>query len=176
MAYCLLGIFNAHMPLLYGEGARAFTRLQEVILARSEDYTAFLWTQICDRHDSPSSSAVSSSPMQFSRRGFQDEYMYRDSYKVWLTVVTYSKYSDIRIFNPEIPNEDDSLMENILKMMVKTRSESGSKRPWKGIARSDALLVTSRRIKMIPPYQRRRFRPRCVAEVHHSQRRTGFGS
>lgn len=29
MAYCLLGIFNVNMPLLYGEGRRAFIRLQE---------------------------------------------------------------------------------------------------------------------------------------------------
>ncbi|KIM98685.1 hypothetical protein OIDMADRAFT_66246, partial [Oidiodendron maius Zn] len=32
IAYCLLGIFDIHMPLLYGEGKRAFRRLQEEIL------------------------------------------------------------------------------------------------------------------------------------------------
>jgi len=96
------------MPLLYGKGARAFKRLREVILARSEDYTVFLWTQICNGHDSPSSSALSSFALQFSRRDFPHEYMYRDSYKVWLTAVTYSKCSDVRIFNLEIPDEDDS--------------------------------------------------------------------
>ncbi|KAH8893860.1 HET-domain-containing protein [Thozetella sp. PMI_491] len=32
MAYCLLGLFNVHLPLLYGEGNRAFLRLQEEIL------------------------------------------------------------------------------------------------------------------------------------------------
>ncbi|EUC43529.1 hypothetical protein COCMIDRAFT_50334, partial [Bipolaris oryzae ATCC 44560] len=31
MTYCLLGIFNINMPLLYGEGDRAFHRLQEEI-------------------------------------------------------------------------------------------------------------------------------------------------
>ena len=31
-AYCLLGLFEIHMPLLYGEGERAFIRLQEEIL------------------------------------------------------------------------------------------------------------------------------------------------
>lgn len=30
-AYCLLGLFNVNMPLLYGEGSRAFRRLQEEI-------------------------------------------------------------------------------------------------------------------------------------------------
>lgn len=38
-AYCLLGLFGVNMPLLYGEGRRAFRRLQEEILKESEDYT-----------------------------------------------------------------------------------------------------------------------------------------
>ncbi|KAK0646967.1 hypothetical protein B0T16DRAFT_429600 [Cercophora newfieldiana] len=42
MAYCLLGIFDVHMPLLYGEGSRAFVRLQEEILRRSEDLSVLL--------------------------------------------------------------------------------------------------------------------------------------
>ncbi|KAK3367857.1 hypothetical protein B0H63DRAFT_535956 [Podospora didyma] len=29
IAYCLLGMFDVHMPLLYGEGKKAFLRLQE---------------------------------------------------------------------------------------------------------------------------------------------------
>lgn len=39
MSYCLLGIFKIHIPLLYGEGKRAFIRLQEEILRTTEDYT-----------------------------------------------------------------------------------------------------------------------------------------
>ncbi|CAJ2501794.1 Uu.00g046470.m01.CDS01 [Anthostomella pinea] len=42
-AYCLLGIFNVKMPLLYGEGNRAFERLQEEIMRTSEDHAIFLW-------------------------------------------------------------------------------------------------------------------------------------
>ena len=42
-AYCLLGLFGIHMPLLYGEGKRAFRRLQEQILESTEDYTIFAW-------------------------------------------------------------------------------------------------------------------------------------
>jgi hypothetical protein len=41
LAYCLLGIFNVNMPLLYGEGSRAFERLQFQILAETEDLTLF---------------------------------------------------------------------------------------------------------------------------------------
>ncbi len=45
MAYCLLGLFDINMPLLYGEGWRAFTRLQEEILKHDDDLTLFLWCE-----------------------------------------------------------------------------------------------------------------------------------
>jgi len=44
MAYCLLGIFEINMPLLYGEGSRAFIRLQEEIVSRTNDHTIFCWS------------------------------------------------------------------------------------------------------------------------------------
>ncbi|KAI2617937.1 HET-domain-containing protein [Hypomontagnella submonticulosa] len=43
MAYCLLGIFDINMPLLYGEGKKAFIRLQEEILRSSHDLSIFAW-------------------------------------------------------------------------------------------------------------------------------------
>jgi hypothetical protein len=43
LAYCLLGIFDIHMPLLYGEGRKAFIRLQEEILKTSNDQSIFAW-------------------------------------------------------------------------------------------------------------------------------------
>lgn len=44
IAYCLLGLFDVHMPLLYGEGqVSAFKRLQKEILAESEDESIFAW-------------------------------------------------------------------------------------------------------------------------------------
>ena len=43
MAYCLLGIFEVNMPLLYGEGTKAFDRLQEEILKRSYDHSLLAW-------------------------------------------------------------------------------------------------------------------------------------
>ena len=42
-AYSLLGIFDIHMPLLYGEGSRAFIRLQEEIMRASTDSSIFAW-------------------------------------------------------------------------------------------------------------------------------------
>ena len=45
-AYCLLGIFDIQMPLLYGEGEKAFIRLQEEILKTSDDYSLFAWKAV----------------------------------------------------------------------------------------------------------------------------------
>lgn len=44
IAYCLLGIFDISMPLLYGEGTRAFIRLQEEIIKEHDDESLFAWT------------------------------------------------------------------------------------------------------------------------------------
>ncbi|EFQ35759.1 heterokaryon incompatibility protein [Colletotrichum graminicola M1.001] len=44
LAYCVLGIFDINMPLLYGEGPKAFTRLQEEILKTSTDQSLFAWS------------------------------------------------------------------------------------------------------------------------------------
>jgi hypothetical protein len=42
-AYCLLGIFDVNMPMLYGEGGKAFLRLQEEIIKQSDDHSIFAW-------------------------------------------------------------------------------------------------------------------------------------
>jgi hypothetical protein len=39
VAYCLMGLFNVNMPLLYGEGTRAFFRLQKAILEMRSDHS-----------------------------------------------------------------------------------------------------------------------------------------
>ena len=68
IAYCLLGIFGVNMPMLYGEGSRAFLRLQEQILNTIDDYTVFAWR---DRSEDPSShrrrvtGILAESPLDF---------------------------------------------------------------------------------------------------------------
>jgi hypothetical protein len=48
IAYCLMGLFDVNMPLLYGEGeGKAFTRLQEEILKVTEDDTLLM--HICPK-------------------------------------------------------------------------------------------------------------------------------
>ncbi|KAK0642137.1 heterokaryon incompatibility protein-domain-containing protein, partial [Cercophora newfieldiana] len=43
IAYCLMGLFGVNMPMLYGEGEKAFIRLQEEIMKISSDHTLFAW-------------------------------------------------------------------------------------------------------------------------------------
>ncbi|KAI2464777.1 heterokaryon incompatibility protein-domain-containing protein [Annulohypoxylon bovei var. microspora] len=44
IAYSLLGIFDINMPLIYGEGKKAFRRLQEeIIKIRFDDHSIFAW-------------------------------------------------------------------------------------------------------------------------------------
>ncbi|KAI1840465.1 hypothetical protein JX265_012856 [Neoarthrinium moseri] len=44
IAYSLLGLFDVCMPLFYGEGSKAFTRLQEEILKHTTDTSILAWT------------------------------------------------------------------------------------------------------------------------------------
>ena len=43
MAYCLLGLVQVNMPMLYGEGRDAFYRLQLEIIKQNTDHTIFAW-------------------------------------------------------------------------------------------------------------------------------------
>ncbi|KAI8946254.1 heterokaryon incompatibility protein-domain-containing protein [Xylaria longipes] len=64
-AYCLLGLFDINMPLIYGEGLKAFRRLQEEIIRQGIDLTLFSW-QPSDPHlQGPYSSLLASSPAEF---------------------------------------------------------------------------------------------------------------
>ena len=44
IAYCLFGIFNVALPVIYGEGNQAVGRLLEYILTRSDNVTLLAWT------------------------------------------------------------------------------------------------------------------------------------
>lgn len=43
-AYSLMGLFGVNMPMLYGEGEKAFQRLQQEIMKLSDDQTIFCWS------------------------------------------------------------------------------------------------------------------------------------
>lgn len=47
-AYCLFGIFDINLPLIYGEGHKAFRRLQEAIMTTTHDQSLFAWGRFVD--------------------------------------------------------------------------------------------------------------------------------
>jgi hypothetical protein len=59
IAYCLLGICDINMPLHYGEGNKAFTRLQEEIMKESTDQSLFAWQCSSTRLDDSKAKGVS---------------------------------------------------------------------------------------------------------------------
>lgn len=69
LAYCLLGLFDVNMPLLYGEGSKAFLRLQQAIIRQSDDLSIFLWKS-ADRRSAPFHGLLADHPNDFSSCGY----------------------------------------------------------------------------------------------------------
>ncbi len=46
MGYCLLGLFGVNMPMISGEGQKAFLRLQHEIIKASTDQSLFAWRMV----------------------------------------------------------------------------------------------------------------------------------
>ena len=61
-AYSLMGLFDVHIPLFYGEGRSAFRRLQEEILRTTSDATVLAFFSLSPR---PSVHMLASSPDLF---------------------------------------------------------------------------------------------------------------
>ena len=64
LAYCLIGLFGIYMPMLYGEGERAFIRLQEEIMRVSDDHSLFAW-----RSEEDHGGILATSPAAFANSG-----------------------------------------------------------------------------------------------------------
>ncbi|CVK97668.1 related to beta transducin-like protein [Fusarium mangiferae] len=79
IAYCLLGIFNVTMPMIYGEGRKAFERLQLKIMEQTTDDSILAWgvkvqgmefeSQTGPREDNTSAGIFAKSPMDFAKCG-----------------------------------------------------------------------------------------------------------
>lgn len=71
-AYCLLGIFDVNMPLIYGEGIKAFRRLQEEIVKQQNDLTILSWENLNPSPPEPVLNLFATSPSAF-KDSFQDD-------------------------------------------------------------------------------------------------------
>lgn len=76
IAYCLMGLFSVNMPMLYGEGSKAFLRLQKKIWKQCEDQSLFMWSDPRMDPDTPH-GLLADSPAAFANLGhscaFEDE-------------------------------------------------------------------------------------------------------
>ncbi|KAG8158545.1 hypothetical protein KVR01_011667 [Diaporthe batatas] len=66
MAYCLLGLFDISMPMIYGEGDRAFIRLQEEIAKETNDLSLFAWTSKEENDSEGFRGMFARSPAEFA--------------------------------------------------------------------------------------------------------------
>ncbi|KAI0184805.1 heterokaryon incompatibility protein-domain-containing protein [Xylaria flabelliformis] len=66
MAYCLMGLFDVNMPLIYGEGKKAFQRLQGEIMNHSDDDSIFAWSHYQEEYTGSFSGILADSPCCFS--------------------------------------------------------------------------------------------------------------
>lgn len=73
-AYCLLGLFEVSMPMLYGEGRAAFRRLQHIIFDQTGDETIFAFTSnsSTDKSSLGYQSLFATSPKQFRTNATED--------------------------------------------------------------------------------------------------------
>ena len=71
IAYCLMGLFNVNMPLLYGEGRKAFLRLQRELISNYSDESIYAWEPSSwNPYDDNLSGMLASEPRCFARSGF----------------------------------------------------------------------------------------------------------
>lgn len=64
IAYCLLGLFDINMTMLYGEGMKASMRLQRRIIKKYDDESIFAWAD-----EKTSSGMLASDPKAFATSG-----------------------------------------------------------------------------------------------------------
>lgn len=126
IAYCLLGLFDVSMPLLYGEGEKAFARLQEEIMKNSDDQTLFAWHACSPKHTKdvvemdlkPVSGLLALSPAQFADSA--DIVPYRN----WKNSLAYSMTNQgLRIELPMYTVERSGLSIGILSCRHRASTE-----------------------------------------------------
>ncbi|EAQ88622.1 hypothetical protein CHGG_05241 [Chaetomium globosum CBS 148.51] len=65
-AYSLMGLFDVNMPMLYGEGEKAFLRLQQEIIKTSDDHSIFAWEPPASNSEDGNTGLLATSPAAFA--------------------------------------------------------------------------------------------------------------
>lgn len=176
IAYCLMGLLDVNMPILYGEGKKnAFLRLQEQYLKYHHDHSLFTWTATEEPPDSAirrmfydDGGILAESPIEFAECG-----------KVHLTwalvkdapfVMTNLGLSITLPILP-IPNEPHHFIALLDCTFSQNTNEEADRI---GIYISLPILLDTRPSRMceIPPAHQMRFR-RCIYEAPRRAKMVG---
>lgn len=124
LAYSLLGIFDVNMPLLYGEGEKAFVRLQEEIMKDSSDESLFAWVPtVTNQPITPMSPdkwgpVFASHPREYAsstiaplRRGLDDYSLTNQGVKIDIPVLPMER----KHWNSNWLSEDKACFQRILE-------------------------------------------------------------
>lgn len=106
MAYSLLGLLDVNTPLLYGEGEKAFWRLQKEIIENSDDDSIFAWkashasyATLCGLlARSPDEFNGSANMQPLETNNFGEFRMTQNGVRgAWLSIVPLSEHSEAAI-------------------------------------------------------------------------------
>ncbi|KAF4818161.1 Vegetative incompatibility protein HET-E-1 [Colletotrichum tropicale] len=99
-AYSLLGIFDINMPLIYGEGHKAFRRLQEEITRETNDLSLFAWIGPSeeDQGFQVSRGVFARSPSEFGDCSRMHRYHTRTEYQPEFTLTNKGVRIDSKLY------------------------------------------------------------------------------
>ncbi|KAF5502529.1 Vegetative incompatibility protein HET-E-1 [Colletotrichum aenigma] len=99
-AYSLLGIFDINMPLIYGEGHKAFRRLQEEIARETNDLSLFAWIGPSeeDQGFQVSRGVFARSPSEFGDCSKMHRYHTRTEYQPEFTLTNKGVRIDSKLY------------------------------------------------------------------------------
>ncbi|KAH8799849.1 heterokaryon incompatibility protein-domain-containing protein [Xylogone sp. PMI_703] len=129
LAYSLLGIFGVNMPMLYGEGERAFLRLQEEILKHSDDQSLFAWKKVSNDYQgllasSPSDFAgcenIISSPSKWNRIPYSITNM---GLSIQMPMIPWAMETYFAALDCQIENAKNSRIGIFLKLMPEVSNQ-----------------------------------------------------
>jgi hypothetical protein len=123
-AYSLMGIFGVNMPPLYGEGKRAFIRLQEEIMRQSFDHSLFAWQANVWEWGC---GLLADSPDRFSNCGN-------------IVSVSYDNYVALLNIRNGVPDYAETNFGTRIQLPVKRISESSLYRAYLACRRQGAPL------------------------------------
>ncbi|ETS82459.1 hypothetical protein PFICI_04335 [Pestalotiopsis fici W106-1] len=105
IAYCLLGLFDINMPLLYGEGDKAFIRLQEEICKTTSDFSIWAWTADCVSEPSDANQdfrgLLALKPSEFARSGELSRGMHHEIRRISVISQEIHLYGTVLFSSPE---------------------------------------------------------------------------